>query len=360
MSSNGLKKFVSIGLSSLMVVSSISVYAVEAPVSPPLIMPISAQPDVVIAPPEYKETQKMMHGSIESIEEMDGHTRLLLKNKYDENESLLLSVLDSTLMIDSESGDPIALSSLGKGDEITAYYSPMLEMSEPAQSAAFALVTNLPDEGARASYLTVGEVTPIEGGVRVLSDDGAYSITILDDNPISAYLTKQAVSTDSIEKGSRLFVWYEIVLESFPAQTASLRTVVAPPATAEQESVQAPTKIVVNSKELVGAKTQVENGVVLVPLRAVAEELGFKVEWNGSDDSVKIDNGEVNTTLRIGVDSYYKASSTAIGLTAPFSFGAAPMLIDEKTYVPAELFGLLYSDSETVSIDGDTLFVNTK
>ncbi len=31
MSSNGLKKFVSIGLSSLMVVSSISVYAVEAP-----------------------------------------------------------------------------------------------------------------------------------------------------------------------------------------------------------------------------------------------------------------------------------------------------------------------------------------
>lgn len=31
------------------------------------------------------------------------------------------------------------------------------------------------------------------------------------------------------------------------------------------------------------------------------------------------------------------------------------MLIDEKTYVPAELFGLLYSDSETVSIDGDTL-----
>ncbi len=46
-------------------------------------------------------------------------------------------------MIDSESGDPIALSSLGKGDEITAYYSPMLEMSEPAQSAAFALVTNL-------------------------------------------------------------------------------------------------------------------------------------------------------------------------------------------------------------------------
>lgn len=62
MSSNGLKKFVSIGLSSLMVVSSISVYAVEAPVSPPLIMPISAQPDVVIAPPEYKETQKMMHG----------------------------------------------------------------------------------------------------------------------------------------------------------------------------------------------------------------------------------------------------------------------------------------------------------
>ena len=360
MSSNGLKKLVSIGLSSLMAVSAISVLANEAPVSPPLIMPISAQPDVVIAPPEYKETQKMIHGSIEDIEEADSCTRLLLQNKYDENEALWLSVFDNTLMVDSENGDPIALSSLRKGDEVIAYYSPMLEMSEPAQSAAFALVANLPDEGARASYLTVGEVTPIEGGVRVLSDDGAYSITILDDKPISAYLTKQAVSTDSIEKGSRLFVWYELVLESFPAQTASLKTVVAPPDAAEPESVQAPTKIVVNSKELTGAKAQVENSIVMLPLRAVGEALGFKVEWNGSDDSVKLDNGEVNTTLRIGVDSYYKASSTAIGLTAPFSFGAVPMLVGEKTYVPAELFNLLYSDSETVSIDGDTLFVNTR
>lgn len=125
-------------------------------------------------------------------------------------------------------------------------------------------------------------------------------------------------------------------------------------------SAKAPTKILVNGTELKGAKVIAEGDVFMLPLRAVCETLDFSVIWDAENSRVKIDNGEVNTTLEIGVDSYYKASSTAIGLTAPFSFGAAPKLVNGKTYVPAELLNLLFSNPDTVAVDGDVITVNAK
>ena len=62
----------------------------------------------------------------------------------------------------------------------------------------------------------------------------------------------------------------------------------------------------------------------MLPLRVTAEKLGFKVTWDGKDRAIKLDNGEVNTRIHIGTDSYYMVSSTAIGMSAPTALGAAP------------------------------------
>ncbi len=52
-----------------------------------------------------------------------------------------------------------------------------------------------------------------------------------------------------------------------------------------------------------------------------------------------------------GTDSYYMASSTAIGMSAPTALGAAPVLKNDVTYVPAELFNILLGQgSVTVSV----------
>lgn len=123
---------------------------------------------------------------------------------------------------------------------------------------------------------------------------------------------------------------------------------------------QAPEEIVINGTVLANAATVVENDVVLFPLRAVCEQLGFTVEWDGASNTISLDNGEVKTTLTIGLDSYYKQSSQAIGLTAPFSYGAAPTLIDDTTYVPCELLNLLYSNPDTAKIQDNALIIQTK
>lgn len=101
--------------------------------------------------------------------------------------------------------------------------------------------------------------------------------------------------------------------------------------------------IKVNEESLdLGSLTPYEkNGNVMIPLAKVAEKLGFKVEWLGDEECVKLGNGEVYTKLHINEDNYYMASSTMIGMSAPTSLGVAPEIKGDRTYVPAKLFTIL-------------------
>ena len=59
------------------------------------------------------------------------------------------------------------------------------------------------------------------------------------------------------------------------------------------------------------------------------------------NQAVRLDDETVNTMVHIGDDSYYMASSTAIGMSAPTPLGAAPVIKGEFTYVPADMFNIL-------------------
>ena len=104
---------------------------------------------------------------------------------------------------------------------------------------------------------------------------------------------------------------------------------------------QAAYRIVIDGTDLPAGGVYTEGKNIMLPLRSVAEKLGFKVEWDGETQSVSLDNGEVNTKIRIGEDSYYMASSKAIGMSAPTALGAAPVNKNGTTFVPAEMFNIL-------------------
>ena len=102
--------------------------------------------------------------------------------------------------------------------------------------------------------------------------------------------------------------------------------------------------------DLSGKTPFVSQDKVMVPLRPVAEALGYTVTWTAEDaQRVEIDNGVVHTWVTIGVDSYCRTSSTALGMGAPQSFGAAPVAMDNTTYVPVDLFAMM---GHTVETDG--------
>ena len=99
---------------------------------------------------------------------------------------------------------------------------------------------------------------------------------------------------------------------------------------------------------------------VIVPLRAVAEPLGFTVTWDKG--SVLVDNGVIHTRVTIGTDRYAIATSRPdlVGMSAPFSLGAAPYVLDGVTYVPLGLFNALLGNQEgAVALEDNTVVIRT-
>lgn len=143
-----------------------------------------------------------------------------------------------------------------------------------------------------------------------------------------------------------------------PAMAVNDEPMVIAPAPNAQ-SQQAQMKIVVNGKTM-PVQTISVNGCTMAPVRAIAEALGFKVTWN-ADRSININNGEMQSDLRIGDNSYvvYTAVEGMAGMSAPFSLGSAPIIKNNTTYVPIDLFVPLFgNDPATVKTSGDTITIN--
>lgn len=128
--------------------------------------------------------------------------------------------------------------------------------------------------------------------------------------------------------------------------------VIAP---APEEEMAAPGFAVEIDGEDAGAQAR-----VMVPLRAIAEKLGFTVTWKSG--VVTVTGPERYAELTIGVDQYF-AAPTQEGMAGAslFSLGCAPVLMGNVTYVPVELFDALLGCREgTVTLEGSTVKISTE
>lgn len=89
-----------------------------------------------------------------------------------------------------------------------------------------------------------------------------------------------------------------------------------------------------------------------VPLRPVAEALGYDVEWDSKNKSIAVSNLPQYITMTIGVDGYTFAK------TAPMPLGRAPFINNGTTFVPAELFCELLNYD--VSFDNGDYYISEK
>lgn len=110
---------------------------------------------------------------------------------------------------------------------------------------------------------------------------------------------------------------------------------------------------VINGASVDGVPVVVENDIVLIPLRSVAEGLGYTVTWQEEDQSITLEKGAQYIRMAIGEDSY------SFSRRAPQSLGTAPVLVDDcVTHVPVsfipEIIGGYYSKNE----DGTYKIVN--
>lgn len=133
---------------------------------------------------------------------------------------------EDCMIVDCQTGAEVDDDQLRVGDRVFAFVSPNQTRSIPPQAQCYALVTNLPENDMGiASYVHATQVEQgADGGVQVLNQNADLWVTIPGDLKIEVFDEPNETATAaSIRPGSNLIVWYDMVAESYPAQTTATR-----------------------------------------------------------------------------------------------------------------------------------------
>ena len=95
-----------------------------------------------------------------------------------------------------------------------------------------------------------------------------------------------------------------------------------------------PIAVYVNGRELRDEETMpvIRHDRTFLPLRAVTEELGYTVAWDGDKKEVTLTKGDETVVMTIGEKSYRLGDKTA-------SMDVAPYIEKDRTFIPARYLG---------------------
>ena len=346
----------------------VSTYAPDAMPTPEIqgdIMVLNGEETDVAAPVETASYISVDVTVVKTDIDVDGiiKTTTDVNNKDDQNNTVNLKITDDTLVYDNL-GNKKALSDLTDGSKITVFtgsYEPT-PLILPVQYTANVIIIN-------------GDK---EGNVNVdtyLADEEGYTNAANNLNIAAADDTKIVDNDEKEYKGdldkNDLIVFYGASTKSIPAQTTPTKVVVlgenefalkqieaaknaTPAPTAAPEVTEAPqvsyaglVNVVIGDKNV--SDVYAKDNTTMVPLREVAEAAGFTVTWDAEHRAVILNDGVYS--LKIGENSYVK------GKMMPLTLSAAPEIVNDLTYVPAEFFAEV---TESATVDGTSLVVTAE
>lgn len=352
----------------------VSTYAPDAMPTPEIqgdIMVLNGEETDVAAPVETASYISVDVTVVKTDSDVDGiiKTTTDVNNKDDQNNTVNLKITDDTLVYDNL-GNKKALSDLTDGSKITVFtgsYEPT-PLILPVQYTANVIIINGDKEG------NVNADT-------YLADEEGYTNAANTLNIAAADDTKIVDKEEKEYKGdldkNDLIVFYGASTKSIPAQTTPTKVVVlgkneialkqieaaknatpaptaAPETTAAPEVTEAPqvsyaglVNVVIGDKNV--SDVYAKDNTTMVPLREVAEAAGFTVTWDAENRAVILNDGVYS--LKIGENSYVK------GKMMPLTLSAAPEIVNDLTYVPAEFFAEV---TESATVDGTSLVVTAK
>ena len=352
----------------------VSTYAPDAMPTPEIqgdIMVLNGEETDVAAPVETASYISVDVTVVKTDSDVDGiiKTTTDVNNKDDQNNTVNLKITDDTLVYDNL-GNKKALSDLTDGSKITVFtgsYEPT-PLILPVQYTANVIIINGDKEG------NVNADT-------YLADEEGYTNAANTLNIAAADDTKIVDKDEKEYKGdldkNDLIVFYGASTKSIPAQTTPTKVVVlgeneialkqieaaknatpaptaAPETTAAPEVTEAPqvsyaglVNVVIGDKNV--SDVYAKDNTTMVPLREVAEAAGFTVTWDAENRAVILNDGVYS--LKIGENSYVK------GKMMPLTLSAAPEIVNDLTYVPAEFFAEV---TESATVDGTSLVVTAE
>lgn len=179
----------------------------------PISAPVSSEeaqalPDSVLY---FGTVKEIVKGEKDAISQLH-----MTSDRYGE---YVMNLSEQTVWIDSGNRTAADSADLREGEEIYVFHSPVETMSLPPQSAAFAVVRNIPMDAGCAQYHEVESVSLENGRLTITTDNGGLYIRADEKTGLSLYRSDKAAALDGILPGSRIMAWYDAIAESYPGQT---------------------------------------------------------------------------------------------------------------------------------------------
>lgn len=243
---------------------------------------------------------------------------------------LILHTGADTLVVDAVTGEPLTLDAVRDGDTVCVNVDTRMLLSEPAQTHAYLILVNLPEDAEAPGYY---QVTDFDMTSTLAMENNAITVEVHTDFGLILwfYLTDALDGTGA----RRLILKEESAVDIAPLRTKNIVSVTdLTPGTRFllwTDSTGKPTRIrtlpnahrgwltvmpAFDSAMLSGT-TPVEakkdaDGRLMLPLRALCETLGLTVSWNAADNTIAVsDGGAAVFTCTIGKDEAHKNGAMA-------------------------------------------------
>lgn len=264
-----------------------------------------------------------MHGSITEVSE--GQIRI----KNDAEDSLndvVLKINEETLIIHSD-GLPAGSNELKTDMYVYAYIGPAMTMSLPPQVHAEAVIIGDKDIPL---YMEVESVSGKgTGTLSITNKDKTNTIKVDKNTQVLPYKTKNIVTMEDIRVGSRLFAWTK------NGDTAE-KIVLAPYHYYSSMHV-GKNNISINDLDInlsEDEKPFEENGNMMVPVRKIAEAVGYSVTWDDAEKRVTVQKENCVYTFTIGQEQI------SLGENMDYSI-VPPVIRNDKAFIAANMLEIV-------------------
>ncbi|QDQ02651.1 copper amine oxidase N-terminal domain-containing protein [Lysinibacillus fusiformis] len=268
-------------------------------------------------------------GTVDNVEVRDNATYYTVK----EGENINVFVVNEDTLVFDNTGKEVKLQ---KGDKVTAYTyanKPMLMIYPPQYNPEVLIVETEEMGSATVDFFNKD----------LVNADNTLKLNVGKETAVQSLSGKDVTVEDLAEQ--HLLVFYTITTMSIPAQTPPskvvvLDTIVEEPGEVDPGEVDPgevdpgevdpgevdPSESAVD--EIIKSDFYEVEGTTMVPLRLIAEELGFNVESTGKGAIVS--KGALSYTITRGEKAYGYNKALRY-------FEVAPALLEpSKTYVPVE------------------------
>ncbi|MFO1445604.1 copper amine oxidase N-terminal domain-containing protein [Bacillus sp. Bva_UNVM-123] len=239
----------------------------------------------------------------------------------DENGIIAVLLLDKeSLLFHSGTGEQLKDTDLKIGSTLDAYYDknkPMLLIYPPQLAPDFIIIN---DEEVK------GNVKVSKFDENNLSLDGQLKLNISKDTILENQLGESIEEAKLSSK--ELIVFYSATTRSIPAQTSPVKIIAIDKIAAVKEKI----RVIIKNDHIM------KNGEKMIPLRQVAEVLGYQVQTESKTSEIYVTKQNLSFSLKSGEKVY--GFNRSIG-----QFKVAPFLKNNELYVPEAFVEQLLENS---------------